>query len=157
MPLKLPRIHHWLKGMKLGQWFKRQMRNISEDAKTLIPAAIAVTNQWKAFIDSPVADLVTALIPGNVDDAIKNKLREKLPAVLLKLQLAHAIAGIEDINEQLKAILDVLKLSGDDAKDRFYHEFCYTTIEVLSDGKLTMGEASILAQMYFDYEHQKAA
>lgn len=154
MPLK---IGKWIKGWKLGSWFKKQFRSISEEAKVLIPAAIAVTNQWKLFIDSPVADLLTALIPGNIDDAIKNRLREKLPTIIVKLQLAHAIAGIEDVNEQLKAILEVLKISPNESQDRFYHEFCYTTIEVLSDGKVTMGEASVLAQMAYDYIHKKTA
>lgn len=151
MPIK---IGKWIRGWKLGSWFKRQFRNIAEEAKVLLPAVIAVTNQWKTFIDSPVADLITALVPGTLDDAIKDKLRQRLPDVITKLQLAHAISGIDDINEQLKAILNVLKLSPDDTKDRFYHEFAFTALQALSDGKLTMGEASILTQLYYDHKHK---
>lgn len=154
MPL---RIAHWVKGWRLDKFFKKMFKGINEEAKKLLPIVIAATNQWKVFIDSPVADLITALIPSNIDDTIKEKMREKLPGVILKLQLAQVTTGIEDPNEQLKAILDVLKLSNDEAKKHFYHEFAYTFLESMSDGKLSLSEASVLAEMYYQYEHKEAA
>lgn len=154
MPL---RIGHWIKGWRLDKFFKKMFASINEEAKILIPAVIAVTNKWKEFIDSPVADLLTAIIPGNLDDNIKNKLREKLPGVLEKLQLAYVIANISDPNEQLKAILDILKLSSDEAKNAFYHEFSYTFLEAVSDGKVTMSEAKVLAEMVYQYKYKNPA
>jgi len=147
------RVLHWIRGWRLDKFFIRFYKTISKEAKVIIPAAIAVTNKLKDFIDTPVADIVTAIIPGTLDDTIKEKLKLVLPKVIMKLQLAQVIANIEDVNEQLIEILKILKLSPNDTRNNFYHEFCYTLIEVLSDGKVSMAEASLLANMYYEFEH----
>lgn len=151
------RIGHWVRGWRLDKFFKRMFSKINEEAKQLLPVVTEVTNKVKALVGSPIADVVTAIIPGDIDDKIKEKLREKLPMIVAKLQLASAVVGIEDINEQLRAILDLLHVSPEDRKKRFFKEFAYTALEALADGKLTMDEAAHLMQMYYDYEYKEAA
>src|SRR5205085_1190903 len=114
--------------IKLAKWLAGIWKGISkiwnkaEDSiKQLTPIAIEVVQKVKLFLDSPVADVITALIPGNIDDVIKEKLREKLPDIIIKMQLIDSIANVEDTNEQLAIILEKLKLSSDEAQNVFYH------------------------------------
>lgn len=43
---------------------------------------VEVVELLKKFIESPAADIVTALIPGHYDDDVKNWLRHYLPLIL---------------------------------------------------------------------------
>lgn len=52
--------------------------------ETFIPIGIEVVNKLKIFIDSPTADIITAIIPGTVDDNVKIWLRAWLPIILGK-------------------------------------------------------------------------
>jgi hypothetical protein len=51
-------------------------------AEAFLPIGIDVVNRFKKWIDSPGADLLTALIPGTLDDAVKIWLRQWLPVIL---------------------------------------------------------------------------
>jgi hypothetical protein len=51
-------------------------------AEVYIPIGISVVNKIKTFIDSPAADIITAIIPGTLDDAVKVWLRQYLPVIL---------------------------------------------------------------------------
>ena len=94
-------------------------------------------------------DVITALIPGDIDDKINEKLRGFLPRLLLELQLVDSIANITDPNAQLQAILDKLKLSSDDAKNAFYHSLASLILQKLSDGKLSWSDAVAIAEYYY--------
>lgn len=47
-----------------------------------LPIGIEVVNRFKKFIDSHEADLLTALIPGTLDDAVKVWLRLNLQKII---------------------------------------------------------------------------
>lgn len=59
--------------------------------ETYLPIGIEVANKIKTFIDSPTADIITAIIPGTVDDTVKLWLRQWLPVIL------NNFGGIETI------------------------------------------------------------
>lgn len=146
MPIK---IGKWLSGIWKG--ISKIWHKANDEVKKLAPVAIAVVQNVKKFIDSPVADVITALIPGNVDDVLKEKLREKLPDIIIKMQLINAVAGMEDTNEQLRVILENLKLSADEAQNVFYHGLASLVLESLSDGKLSWSEATVIAEYYYTH------
>lgn len=152
MPIKLGK---WLAGIWKG--ISKLWNKAEEGVKKLAPIAIKVVQNVKTFMDSPVADVITALIPGEADDNLKAKLREKLPNIIIKMQLVETIAGIEDTNEQLKAILEKLKLSSNDAQNVFYHGLASLILEKLSDGKLSWSEATIIAEYYYKNIEKPAA
>lgn len=133
----------------LWQSIKHLFDKVEEEVKQEVVVAITVVQQVKAIIDSPVADVVTALIPGEVDDEIKAKLREWLPKILLELNLVQSIAHIENINDQLNAILAQLKLASDDAKNAFYHSLASLILQKISDGKLSWSDAVAIAEYYY--------
>jgi len=64
--------------------------------ETFLPVGIDVVNKLKKFIDSPTADIITAIIPGTVDDAVKIWLRQYLPEILKKFGDLETIIKLPD-------------------------------------------------------------
>jgi hypothetical protein len=140
----------------LWQSIKNLFDKVEKEVKKDVVVAITVVQLVKSVVDSPVADLITAMIPSEVDDYIKNKLRELLPKLILELGMVQSVANIEDENAQLQAILEKLKLSGDDAKNAFYHSLASLILQKLSDGKLSWTDAVAIAEYYYQ-NHVKTA
>ena len=108
-------------------------------------------------MDSPVDDIITFVIknaiPGSADDVLIDKInatvKEWLPKILIDLNIANAIANINDPNKQLQAILEQLKLSSNETKNIFYHGFCSLILEKLSDGELSWSDSTAIAEYYY--------
>lgn len=137
---------------KIGLFFT----GLKAETRRLVPIAVTVVNTIKGIIDSPVDDIlaqiIKAAIPGDADDVLIDKVhavvKEWVPKILMELNSINTIAGIEDQNEQLKAILAEFKLSTNETKNIFYHGLCSLIIEKLSDGKLTWSESIIISEYY---------
>ena len=137
--------------------------NVEDEVKVLVPIAIRVVQGVKNVMDGPVDDviltIVKAAIPGDADDVLIDKVHKTvetwIPKILLELNMVKAVADIEDTNEQLKAILDQLKLSSDETKNIFYHGIASLILEKLSDGKFDWTDATAVAEYY--YQHQVKA
>lgn len=78
---------------------KNFITHILPSSKHLLDLALIIVNGIKHFVDSPLIDVLTALIPGDVDDHIKDLIRAKLPVILVDLKLASDETGktAEDI------------------------------------------------------------
>lgn len=140
----------------LWQSIKTLFDKVEKEVKKDIVIAISVVQRVKAVVDSPVADVVTALIPGSADDAVKDLLRAWLPKVLVELSLVESVANIEDTNAQLQAILDKLKLASDETRNAFYHSLSSLVLQKLSDGKLSWSDAVAISEYYYQ-NHVKTA
>jgi hypothetical protein len=95
--------------LKIKSFIGKLFTTVRKEAKTIIPVGIKVVEEIKKFIDSPVADFLTSVIPGNVDDGVKLTLRKILPGILKGLRKWDSIVNITDENEQLKAIMEEFK------------------------------------------------
>lgn len=149
------KIGKWVKGWRLDKFFRRIFNGISDEAKQLIPEIINFVEKVKEVIDSPIPDILTALTPTTVDEAVLAKLREWLPKFLMQLDIANATANITDPLERANAILRLFKFSDEEMKNDFYHQLAYRALEFCSDGNLTRREVIILAEMWYQYQHKK--
>lgn len=117
---------------------------------------IIVTNAIKKFDDKNplVADLITSLIPGDLDDRIKAKIRKELPKVVIQLGLVNAAAGLTDPDEILVAASDFLQTIKSDYAIREGHlnNLAIVIAQIASDGKLTWDDAVYLVKQIFDKE-----
>jgi len=130
---------------------------LSGELKKLIPIAISVVQAVKTVMDGPVDDIILSIIkssiPGDADDKLIDKItatiKEWLPKILLELRLGESIVGIQDPNEQLKAILNQLKLSSDETKNIVYHGLATLIIEKLADGKISWSDSIVISEYYY--------
>lgn len=67
------------------KFFKKTWNNsVPEPIKEKVTAIVKMVQLAKQMVDSDIADIVTAIIPGDWDDKIKDYLRKKLPVYLEK-------------------------------------------------------------------------
>lgn len=140
-----------LKSFIDGIWsaIKGLFNKLEQEEKKLLPIVITVVQNIKTFVDSPVADVITALIPGNVDDVIRAKLQAFLPKVLTELNMLNTCQALPGTNAQLQCILQNLKLSSDAVKDMYYHGLASLILTDLSDGKLSWSDCIGIAEYYY--------
>jgi len=136
---------------------KKAFHKLRTKAKHILPVAIKITEGVKKVMDSPVDDIVASIItnaiPGNADDILVKKVTQfvekELPGLLIKLKLINSVAGIEDPNEQLKAIIAQLKISDKEPLNIYLHTVSAKAIEFLSDSKISWSEAVILSEIEY--------
>jgi hypothetical protein len=154
----------------MKKFFKKIWRGIARAynylrgrTREIVPVAIKIVEGVKKVMDSPVDDIVLSIIkdaiPGTADDIMIDKVtkyvKKELPHTLVQLRVIKSIAGIDDPNEQLKAILAELKLSSDEQKNEIYHSLSALILKSLSDGKLTWSESVVISEYYYKHIHKK--
>lgn len=135
---------------KIAAFVRKALGTIFDEFRKHSEAAVKVTANIKKFVESPITDVVTTLIPGDVDDAIAAKLRVVLPQVLQKVAIMHGILKENETNaDVIENIIANLKEINPDARVSFWVLFSGELNKALSDGKLELAEAFILAQMAY--------
>jgi hypothetical protein len=142
---------------------KRLYNRLVNKSRELVPVAINIVEGVKVVVDSPVDDIVAALlkkaIPGVKDDIIIEKIHgiivKQVPLILSRLLMIDSISNIKDPNEQLQAIVKQLRISSDEQKNFVYHGLATLILEKLSDGKLTWGEAVMISEYYYQNNYKK--
>lgn len=124
--------------------------------KKSVATGVKITDAIKNFDDKnpEAADILTAIIPGDLDDKIKGVLRAKLPQVVIELRLVDATLGLTDPNEIMKAAIKVLQQVDSDysVKEGFLNNLAIVISQVASDGKLDWNDAAYLIKYFFDHK-----
>lgn len=132
---------------KIKTWLKARFDKGFEIIKRNSAAAVKVTDELKKIIDSPVTDIITALIPGELDNELKFKLRKVLPEVAAKIGIAHNIVqASDDPTVALEKIRVYISSLGLDGRKDWWVMFSAKVLESLSDGDLSWAELVMLSQ-----------
>jgi hypothetical protein len=137
---------------KIWGGIKSIFNDLPHDLKTAIHIGVVVTENVKKFTDSSTADILTAIIPGELDDEIKIKLRANLPKILTELKLADKCAGLTDTNAIVKCAIDTLQQTQGDFKSAFLHDLSILVAQVASDGKLDWKDGTYILQWYYTHK-----
>ena len=89
--------------------YKSLLRQFDSFIDAHIDTALAVTTQLENFLASPAADMLTAIIPGNLDDAIKKQLIAALEKAVEVLTIADNCKLYTDLNDKLKCFAQQLQ------------------------------------------------
>jgi len=139
---------------KIWSEIKSLFQQIPAEMKTAIHIGVIVTENIKTFVDSPTADVLTAIIPGDIDDEIKNWLRAKLPAILTELKLADSCSALTDPSAITVCAVKVLQGLDADVQSSFLHSLSVLIAGVASDGKLSWSDGVYLLQWYYEHEYK---
>lgn len=142
---------------KFWKGIKKAFYKLRAKTRHIVPIAIKIVDVIKKVTDSPVDNfilsIVTGSIPGDADDILVKKVTEfvekEIPRLLLKLRLINSIAGIEDPNEQLRAIIAEFQPMDKETRKYYLHAIATKAIEFLSDDQLSWSEAVILSEMEY--------
>jgi hypothetical protein len=130
----------------VGAYFRKLFKSAKDFLAKEIPAAIAVTELLKAFIDSPATPILTALIPGDVDDKIAARIKQILPKLLVELKIAQAVTAKSSNDEIIQAAVAHLQTLSGDKRYGYWLMISSHLSKDLSDGKLTWPEIVTLVQ-----------
>ncbi|HVW15732.1 MAG TPA: hypothetical protein VHB54_18000 [Mucilaginibacter sp.] len=139
---------------KIWAEIKSLFDGIPSELKTAVHIGVVVTENVKNFVDSPTADVLTAIIPGDIDDKIKNWLRAKLPTILTELKLADSCSSLTDPAAITACAIKVLQGLDGDIQSAFLHNLSVLVAQVAADGKLTWSDGVYLLQWYYTHEYQ---
>jgi hypothetical protein len=142
---------------KIWTEIKSLFDGIPSELKTAIHIGVIITENVKSFIDSPAVDVLTAIIPGDLDDELKNLLRAKLPQILTELKLADNCGNLNDPSQITVCAISVLQQLDGDIKSAFLHNLSILITQVAADGKLSWSDGVYLLEWYYQNEYKAAA
>jgi len=137
---------------KIWGGIKSIFNDLPHDLKNAVHIGVVVTENVKNFVDSGNADILTAIIPTDIDDVIKARLRANLPRILTELKLADNCAGLTDTNAIVKCAIDTLQKVEGDFKSAFLHDLSILVAQVASDGKLDWKDGTYILQWYYTHK-----
>lgn len=141
---------------KIWAAIKSLFDGLPTEFKSAIHIGVIVVEQIKTVIDSPVADVLTAIIPGDADDKIKALLREKLPVLLAELKLADQCGELTDPAEIVDCAIKTLQQLSGDIKSAFLHNIAILAAQVAADGQLTWSDGVYLLEWYYKNKYNPA-
>jgi len=144
---------------KIAEWIKKLFGNLLPELQKAISVGVTITEAIKNFdtANPIVADILTTIIPGDLDDNIKAKIREELPKIVVELKLVDATLGLKDPNDIMLAAVKVIQQLDGDYSSAFLHSLSILIAQVAADGKLTWQDAIYLAEWFYDNQVKKAA
>ena len=134
---------------KLWNGIKQLFSPVDKLLQQHISTAVITVENLKQLADSPSLDVITAIIPGNVDDKIKEKLRDYLPVLLDQLRVYETCNKL-DPDQKLQCIVRQINLSTNNIKNHLYHGLASLIIQTLSDGKLSFSDCIVLSEYYYN-------
>lgn len=142
---------------KIWNEIKALFDGIPAELKTAIHIGVEVAENVKTFVDSPAADILTAIIPGNIDDEVKSWLRAKLPPILTELKLADSCGQLTDPGDITKCAVRVLQGLDKNIQNAFLHNLSILIAQVAADGQLSWSDGVYILQWYYEHEFKAAA
>jgi 5-bromo-4-chloroindolyl phosphate hydrolysis protein len=130
---------------------------LEKKVEQYVPVATSIVEGLKKVVESgttgAVLEVIKFTIPGDTDDKIINKAielaKEYIPKIAKQLGIIDAITDIEDVNDQMIAVVNVLKGANDETQSDYWHELAAFILKKLADGKITLGEAGAIVEYHY--------
>jgi hypothetical protein len=99
---------------KLKSRLKSALKNFDRFIDAHVDTALQITTALKNILNSPVADVLSAILPGQLDGLIKNQLVDALDKAITALTIADTCKTCTDLNSKLACFVsEVKKLNPD--------------------------------------------
>jgi hypothetical protein len=121
----------------------------AEVADTDLNDAITIVNNVKAALSSPIAVLVTDLIPGTIDDTIREELVTDLPLIAAGLANIKTVIDTADKSAVMNDVLAQIRLSPNLDLDAFYHSLAAKLLTKVTKGGVDWSLAVMSVEYFF--------
>jgi citrate lyase alpha subunit len=135
---------------------KSLFTNIPSETATALKISIMITENIKNFIDSPVADVLTVTIPGDIDDIIRNKLQPSIPALLTELKPVESSLNLTQPNAIANTAIETIKTMDKNIKSSVSHQLSILITQEVVVGKLSWSDGVYLSQWYCENKFKTA-
>jgi hypothetical protein len=134
---------------RLWEIVKSLFNSFPSKLKAAVHIGVIITENIKTIVDSPIADILTAIIPGEIDDKIKQVLRKGIPIILTSLKLTDKCSDLTDSQEITKCAIETLKTLDGDIKSAFLHNLSILIAQIAADGKLSWTDGVCILEWYY--------
>ena len=137
---------------KITSFFSKLFHSLLPELKEAVKFGVVLVNKIKEFdaAHPEVADVLTAIIPGDWDDKLKERVRAELPKILVELKLVDSTLGLSDNEIVLAGIKALTELSAR-AKAPFLNSLSQLIAQVAADGKLDWDDVVYLEKWVYDH------
>lgn len=94
---------------RIVQFLKTLFTNVDAWIHEHIQPSIETVQRLKVVMDNPVIDAITALIPGDLDDKIKARIRTSLDTAIVKLAPLPEIINEQDPTQKILKLIAWIK------------------------------------------------
>jgi len=143
--------------VNLWNAIKRLFTKLPAELKDAVHIGVVLVENIKKFVDSPGADILTAIIPGNIDNVIIAKLRQALPIFLQELKLADETMSLNDPEAIVRTALQSFKELDPFIKPVFCHNLSVLIAQVAADGQLSWSDGVAVQEWYYKNKFKAAA
>jgi hypothetical protein len=144
--------------MSIGSFLKKMwdavrkfFGSIGEEAKQVIVVAHDIVENIKAFVYSPGMDVLTAIIPTDIDNKIVDVLRAALPRILTSLTNVDEVLNM-DKDKELAAAIYRINEAPEEVRKVFYHGLASLITELVSDGELSWSDSVAIQEYYYKFK-----
>lgn len=136
----------------IGNWLAHLFGGLLPKTKNALRIAISITEAIKNFDlkHGNLVDIATQIIPSDIDNKVKDKIRSILPELLLQLQLVDATLGLKKEDEILAAALKTIQSLDKNFSNAFLHSIAVLIAQVAADGKLDFSDAVFLVEFIYN-------
>lgn len=134
------------------KYFKRiwqKIRSIWNKADDYVEAhvelALKLTGGVKKFLESPTADILEAVIPGDIDKLVRIQLLKAAAAAVKALGIIDACKGLNDA-DKFKCIVAELQKLPKDGQDAVLFKLASLIVKYLHRGKFPQSTYDLLTQ-----------
>ncbi len=142
---------------KIWGGIKTLFDSMPEEFKTAAQIAVAIVENLKTITDSPAIDILTAIIPGDLDNDLIAVLRASLPIILTDLKLAEATVPIDGNTITATAIKNIGVLSGN-VKNAFLHDLGILLAQEITKAQnhqLSWSDGVYIIEWYYQHRFKK--
>lgn len=122
--------------IKMRQRIRQVMLQFDAYVDAHAETALRITTALKSALESPVADMVTLLIPGTADDALKQQLQKVLERVTDTLLVLSKCSNEGDMNKKLQCLAGELLRQPPDVRDALLHKMASLLTGALDGNRL---------------------
>ncbi|MBS7564660.1 hypothetical protein KHS38_09615 [Mucilaginibacter sp. Bleaf8] len=147
-------LSNWLK--KLWKAIRSIFNGFPANLKKAVHTGVIITENIKKFVESPAADILTAIIPGDLDEKVKVALRKSLPAILIQLKLADKCSQASTPEAITACAIETIQTLTGDIKSAFLHNLSIMIAQVAADGKLSWQDGVYIMEWYYQHKFNTA-
>ena len=114
--------------------------NLDEWIEQHVQPSIETVQRIKACVASPVGDLITALIPGDLDDKIRDCLLRNLSRAIDAMHVTHEIATAPDWTSKVAKLIEYMRSQSKPVRQALYKALSVELAKQSAFGKALQAE-----------------
>ncbi|KAA2245497.1 hypothetical protein F0L74_05940 [Chitinophaga agrisoli] len=114
-----------------------------------VDTALKITTTLKSLLDNPAAQILTAIIPGDVDEVIRVKAIQGLNIAIEVLNLESTCKNADSLEAKLECFISEVRKRNPDLQDAIFHKVASIITRSLDDEQKAQNVYDLLVQARF--------